>query len=148
MGKILSAFVQTNTPFATVIKKTDEVITTDTTIQDDNELKVTLRGNKTYSIKFTIFAIESTSGAIKGALSIPTGATGSKTLQHNLSVSDLGTIEAFVLETDKFLGVSWDIVLFTDSGTPDQDLIFQWAQNSSNGNTTLKAGSYMVVYES
>ncbi len=148
MGKILSDFVQTNSPFATIIKKTDKTITTNTTIENDNELKVTLKGNKTYSIKVTVFATETTSGALKCAWSIPTGVTGSKSLLQNLSVTLLTDSESFTLEPTLFLGISWDMLVFTDSGTPDQDFIFQWAQNSSNGSTTVKAGSYMVIYES
>ena len=76
MGKILSAFVQTNTPFFTKVKSIDETIVSDTTISADSELKFNARANKVYHVRIFVYVIaQSATPDMDDNIIIPANAT-------------------------------------------------------------------------
>ena len=144
-----------------VVRKTaDESVTSSATLQNDNELFVTIGATGTYLIELTLYALSAANAAgdIKVAFTFPTGTMhfsgwaadsglASGAIQTGVWVAKLSAISG----TDTFdsglstaaLGINiHGIFTATATGT----LQVQWAQLASNANaSTVKAGSHMVV---
>ncbi len=137
-----------------VRKSADESVTSSTTLQNDDHLRLTLSGGTTYAVRGAIFAT-STSGTpdIKIAYTVPSGAT-----------MDLGFLSGFagnfnraeLLETSGSasaaipIGANQNTIIHVlgtvELGVTSGDLTLQWAQNTSNGNATVvKEGSFLSV---
>lgn len=151
MGKILSSFVQTNSPFFTKVKSTDETRTSDTTLTADSELKFQAKANKTYFIRvFAMFTSHATPD-FKDALIIPVNATADRNdvqWQSNIEVAmvdwetELVNTTVDVLESLSTFG---RVVMGDTAG----EISYAWAQNVSSAfNTTVNKGSFIEVYES
>ncbi len=138
--------------YARVVKKTTENVTSSTTLQDDDELKVTLVENKKYYFDLTLFINSiSANGEFKFAFTHPSGSTGERsddTLRGDLIFTSvtLVTVKSITMPTNiarcmKFIG---KVIM---SSTPG-DLQLQWAQNASDASASqVLEGSSLVVYE-
>lgn len=150
-----------------VIKSADESVTSSTTLQDDNELLISLAAGKTYCIEAFILA----SGAAAGDIKIAWARTG--TLNHTgarfcegpganttdvtaaaAAATTVGVTRANggnALTTANSYGVDGAAVSaireqFVIQSAVTGTLTLQWAQNASSGTATLvRAGSWLKV---
>ena len=141
--------------FARVVKKVDETVTSSSTLQDDDELKVALSANKTYGIMLFILLESSFTPDYKHAFTIPSGATitgnhstaelyhgnaASGDISADMTASASGTSTATI---SHFLIMGRVIV-----GGTAGDVQYQWAQDVSDAAATkVLEGSYFVVWE-
>jgi len=142
-----------NDYFAVIVKQTDESLADSTTLQDDDELKVTLEANKVYSWEARIFiTADSNTPDIRWAMDAPAGAT----IRYN----DVGwdSDRAFLtgdgIVGDDYLGgigareTTFELHGYVIMGGTAGDLQFQWAQAISHAdNVTVKKGSSLKVWE-
>jgi len=137
--------------FAKIVKATDETIDTDTTLSDDAELLFTPTINKVYHFELRLYIQSATAADFKVGWSVPSGATVlglEADIWRNdiLQNADDQTV-AFAVATDgnlEMMLLCGKILMSSTSGSA----AVQWAQNVSNGgNTTVLAGSTLLVYE-
>ena len=143
----LSSFVRTNTPFANIVKSTDETVVSNTTVQDDNELFVRLRANKVYAFTLLLFC-GGTVPDIKYTFEIiPNTITDGFVSDNGESEAliDFGTDEAILLDSDNdVVSIRGKVITGSTKGI----LQFQFAQNTSNVLAlTVFAGSMLTVWE-
>ena len=131
-----------------VIKLNDETLTTDTTLQNDDELVVAVAANTSYFIQGGLIVASPTTADLKINFTAPSGATftimadyvaSGTTLLSATTVSALTGIDgrgATTVSAVRFGGA----VLTTGTAGNFQ---LQWAQNASSGTTTIHAGSWM-----
>lgn len=139
------AITELRPPFA---RKTVDESLQNNTLQNDDELFVSLEANATYRITADLINNSGTTPDISFAWTIPTGATGSWTIGALVGgVSYFGTLTwantAAIDGTgaDNFSQVTGTIVT-TTAGT----LQLRWAQTTTNAtNTTVKANSLLVA---
>jgi hypothetical protein len=138
------------------IKSADESHASSTTLQDDDELAVTLGANQTWEITSMIMAMaNSTVPNIKIAFSLPAGATMRMWVtgvQDNTTTAyDNFTLNASNTAKKMTIGVTNNATLISIHGwvttsTTSGDLTFRWAQNTSNANNVIvKADSYITA---
>ncbi|MBI4160711.1 MAG: LamG domain-containing protein [Candidatus Yanofskybacteria bacterium] len=134
-------------------KSSDESVTSSTTLQNDDELKLTLAANKTYTIDAVIFATSASSNPdFKIAFTVPSGATmtlgyiaasPSNLLTQGELLSSSGTASQVIplrANASAVVLVKGTVVIASTGG----DLTLQWAQFTSNATATVvKAGSYI-----
>ena len=152
MGKILSAFVQTNSPFFTKVKSADETRVSDTTLTADSELKFKAKANKTYFIKTSIFLTSHGTPDFKDALIIPALATAdrndgdwSSTLDQAIADWEVGLVNQTTTGQLAVLSTFGRVVMGSTAG----EISYAWAQNTSSvEDTIVNAGSFIEVYES
>lgn len=141
-----------------VVKTADESVTSSTTLQNDDQLKYPLLANLTYVFNLLAFYEGSTTGDIKFAFTVPTGATlewASLRAGGSLASASFGTTTEDVLGsgTVAFGGANGagtrlpfqarGIVVM---GSTAGDLQFQWAQTTSDAvATTVFARSFLQV---
>lgn len=137
--------------FAKVVKSVDETINSSIALQNDNELKATLRVNKVYSLQMFILLNSVAAANFKYNFTLPTGATGRRTTagasaNTPQTTADI-TAELITSATDA-TDQQLRLYGFITMGGTAGDLQFQWAQNVSDaGNTTVKARSTLLVWE-
>ena len=137
--------------FARVVKKSNETISSDTTLSDDSELVVALSADKTYGFILTFFFKSEAATDIKMTFTAPTGATGDFNTVRNIAAGHPVNNKTFTTTVafDGTGGDSWAFVfgrVVMDSTAGN--LALQWAQNTSGGtNTTVNSGSTLVVWE-
>lgn len=137
--------------FAKVVKSTDEIVNNSSTLQDDDELLFTPSINKVYHGRLVIFNDGGSTPDIKFAFTIPTGATiewgGLNSLfrvANALSADGTTAITAASQNATAFWWQEFVLVMSSTSGA----VTLQWAQAlATSSDTTVKAGSYLVVYE-
>ena len=151
MGKILSAFVtQTNTPIISVVKQTDQTITADITLNNDTELKGQLSTpNHTYQFTLFVYGTSPAAADIDIALTIPSGTALWMDAGQWSPINGESLIDA---TAELFLAAAGDELIYVLNGhitiTTTGELIFKWAQTTSNaGNTTIHAGSHLIVWQ-
>jgi hypothetical protein len=146
-----------NTPTTLKVRKAvNEDVISSSTLQNDDELVLTLSANTTYIIDGSIFAT-STSGTpdIKIAFTLPTGAVMDLGFEA-ASAQSLRRSE--VLETSGVASSNIPIVIAAPTtiqiggtikmGGTGGNVTLQWAQNSANANpTTVMQGSYLRADE-
>ena len=138
---------------ARVVKKTDETITSDTTLQDDDELKFTPEINKQYFGMIITWIDAVDNGGMKHAFSIPTGATiewmASGALWRAYSQLQNEADGTIAIGTSNVPGKKNAATYFKlKMGSTAGDVIYQWAQNTSNAtSTTIEAGSLLLIWE-
>ena len=133
------------------VKLVDETTNTDTTLSDDDTLKFPVLANVDYWFKFVVHYDTPTAADFKFNVGGPASPTLvdiiSKALAPGASALALSQETAFAFtaivltETSGTRGyIEIEGVLI--NGSNAGDVVFRWAQNSSNGsNTTVKAGS-------
>lgn len=153
-----SATYSTDTPFSPVFteilrvrKLVDESVIASNVIQDDDQLKLGLVGNKTYIVDGVIF-VSATNGTpdIKINFSGQPGTTATigytnETAEEVLENGVTSSAIPLVGNTKKSIHIHGTIV----TGATGGDFQLKWAQNTSNANnpTTVLKGSYLRVQE-
>lgn len=152
MKKITKGNSNVGNTFASVVKKVDETVVNNATLQDDDELFVALEANKTYFFMVMVFIGGGTSpGGIRRSFNIPTGSTGFLNTQNwanstiNNSDPMTNVIGGF---TSPFgegsLALYGRIIMGGTAG----DLQYVWAQlNSDPISITIRQGSSLTVWE-
>ncbi len=132
-----------------VIKKSNEDVTTETTLQDDSELSLPLKANKHYGGVIYFYMLSPASADIKYSIKAITGtinALYSKGFK-NTPVSTIAFGTAANNSTDgntQFQAFPFTIHMGTSAGI----LQFQWCQNISDaGQTFCLKGSMIVCNE-
>ena len=136
------------------VKTARETVTSSNTLQDDDHFVFAVEANKTYQLKGLLFVSAPTSGGWKWAFSVPSGATGTISIQ--------GATSAYVMGTDAATGGSTggssvliasatsDVRMtgfFTTSATAG-NITLRWAQFTSNGTGTyIEVGSVLTLTE-
>ena len=135
-----------------VVKAIDQSLINDTTINNDNELVMSLSADSIYEFEVFVEAVAaSVTPDLKYSFKAPTGSIGRfwETVDDNVIKlvvvpTELETTVAVSLDTDPdfwYAARGW-IKTGSNAGT----LIFQWAQlNSSADFTRIKAGSWIKV---
>lgn len=141
-----------------VRKAVDETITSSTSLQNDDELFLSVDANKTYEVFFVATYNGATAGDISWRV---TGPASSTLTMPSIGIQQAGAgsgddlTEAYnqalpvaqqygALGTGILSPIYWHglIVVAGTAGT----IQFQWAQNTSSGTaTTVKAGSFMIL---
>lgn len=151
-GQRITASMLTAMQPLTVVKTADESLTNNTTLQNDDELFLSLAANATYQVDGWIQYTASSTGDIKVDATIPSGATmtwsmggtGNGSLTNN-DVSAFPNSTARVSEgnggTAQTIPVRGYVVTTTTSGT----LQFRWSQSTADAVTAtiVKAGSWL-----
>ncbi len=133
-------------------RKTSDESYTNSTLQNDDNLQVTIGANETWTIDVMIRVVGS-AGDFKFALALPAGSTMWVTATGDNDDSDDGFLEMTssgteyhisnffsVNDTENLIHLKGIIVVGGTAGTVQ----LQWAQNSTNAiPTTVKAFSYM-----
>ena len=151
MGKILSAFVQTNSPFAAIVKGTAQSVNNSEVLVDDNELTKTLRANQEYAFECRIFINSSAVADFKYDFNVPAGAT----IEINEFAPDHDTdvtiIDATIDVTVTTGGTDSVIAFFgrITTGATVGNVTYRFAQNTAEvSNTTVQVGSSLIIWES
>ncbi len=133
------------------VKTSRESVTSSTTLQDDNDFSFSLKSNTTYAINATNIVSAPSTGGIKWAFTVPSGASGrinAKGLSNVTTDTDI-TVGAGSNNSVNVNGSDADIRLIgyittTNAGT----LTFQWSQHTSNATATyIERGSTMILTE-
>lgn len=133
------------------VKSANQVITSQTTLINDADMRFAVAANSLYEFH-VFFRFSSPSGGdFKSSMTVPAGASakfmrlGNNNVGTFGSAADLADTDTVVsqgqgagtIQTNNFFG-------FLTTAATAGNLIFQWAQNTSNaGNTTLYANSYL-----
>lgn len=133
----------------TVIKPSDESTNTDTVLGDDAALLIPLAANTNYIVKGSIFVTTGATGDFKWAMNGPASPT--RIIYGGTTAAAGGPDLAAQTSYDSPLAItqtSTDLIVelsaIIENGSNTGNLIFRWAQNTSNGtNTTVRKGSYM-----
>ncbi len=134
---------------STIVKKADETVTSSVTVQDDNELKLDVKANKSYFGYLMLFinshatpGFKMTFKAITGASLLRYGKGQATTFQPYVifATNKTGTTD----ETEQYIMIPFTFKMGSTPGV----LQFQWAQATSDANDTIvRTGSSMVLFE-
>lgn len=147
------------------VKTADETVTSNTTLQNDDELAVALATATTYRLESRLYVFGAAAGDIKVALAFPANTTvqafgGHSIVTGAVTVATSADVEARAVVTQTaspttalsfgvpdtngiVVTLSATVVTTSTAGT----LNLQWAQNSSSGTGTIvKIGSWLRVW--
>lgn len=137
--------------FARIIKSADETVNSTTTLQDDDELTTALSANKRYFFVLYLYFVSDATPDFKYLLTVPTGSNSRRIVSDWGAVFESSTTTPSIstsplVSNSNQYTVSVHGYVIT-AGTAG-NLTLQWAQNTSDAaNTTVKAGSTLIVYE-
>ena len=142
--------------FQVIVKKTDQVLTEETTLQNDTDLKFTGNINRAYTIWFWMISSSTIGIDLDYGWSIPSGATMLRGTTPIMFRNTTGYSIATDGTTEVNLGTAGETVLTGVGfgyrvliGGTAGDVQFQGAQEvSSTDDTTIRAGCSMLVFES
>jgi hypothetical protein len=154
-GSATAAFIDQIAPLG-VVKPTDESVTSSTTMQNDNDLLVSLVANATYKFECYLDYEGGTQGAsdIKWQWAIPAGTnlhyqplfvgtTGNIAGASTFGAATVGTARTNGAAFLCAIGMSGGIIVGSTAGT----LQLQWAQNTSSATaTTVHASSTLTLW--
>lgn len=148
----------------TIVRKTaDESVTSSTTYQSDDELLFAISASEIWEFEFVILFSGNSSGDIKCAINVPSGATGSLT-GIGPNAASANTTATMVMasrtstldDTNEYgFGASgttepWTTCILKGvvvNGANAGNVQLRWAQLASNGTaTTVKANSYVKAF--
>lgn len=144
-----NAQAQSVNTFGRVVKKDDETISNDTTLQDDDELFVALQINREYFIELSVFYDTTAVADLKTDITVPAGASGVK-VSGIWTSGDQATTAIGSALTHAGTGAVRIFMQYVQitMGATAGNVQFRWAQNTGEvSNTIIKAGSAMIVYE-
>lgn len=127
------------------VKAADESVNNSDVLQDDNDLTCQVQAGTTYAVRM-LLRVDGTVNYVDAALSMPAGATFFGDLR-----GDGVSAQTVATEWDGSTQIGIDtgacaVVGFLKVGSTAGTVKLQWAQNAATvGNTTLKAGSYMIL---
>jgi hypothetical protein len=142
--------------FAKVVKSVDETINNTNTMQDDDELKVTLTANKVYFGMLFLYQTSAQAADSKYVFTVPTGATGlwmslNQTWRQNVGTSTRGITVSVDTDGNASGGDPiTDCATFFRvlMGSTAGDLQLQWAQKTAHAsNAIMHKGSTLLVWE-
>lgn len=149
-GSVLSSLLTEVRPLE-AYKTADETVNASATLQDDNELFVTVVANARYDFELRIVHNSGTTPDFKYGFTFPTGTTMRYT-QNTVPLA--GTAFAMFVQiqtdtpqseggaADRALHAWGKVLVSTTAGT----LRLQWAQSTSNASDTIvRAGSYLTL---
>lgn len=123
------------------VKAADESVNNSVVQQDDNDLTCQVQAGTTYAVRMAL-DIDGTVDAVDASLSMPAGATFKGTTDGAGS-SEVDWNGTDLLRGDTGLLICTGILKV---GSTAGTFKLQWSQaNQTVGNTTLKAGSYMIL---
>jgi hypothetical protein len=138
-----------------VIKAADESLTSNTTLQDDNELQFTIEANAQYEIYAQLY-VDGSGGHIKYAVDIPSGSlkidlkqwreVGSSGTGHEILTGDnVATVEQF--DVSSVVGITNAIMVgIISTGATAGTVKIRWAQRVADVVTTfVRRGSYLKM---
>ncbi len=133
-----------------IVKSADETVTSSETMQDDDELRLVLRPNKRYTGFIQLRLISPTAADFDYTFKVISGTVYASHIagmgSAYLDEVAFGT-EYSVTATSGNIQLS-TIAFYVRVGSGGGTLQFQWAQGTSNGgNTIVKQGSSLVVFE-
>jgi hypothetical protein len=154
VGQVLTA-ADVNSWFVPLVayKTANESVTSSTTLQNDDELFVSLAATAVYTLDMFILFDGSSTGDIKWKFTFPAGVTfnlidlheSTPTVNNNANMAIFNQTETHALGCNgagTFLPI-FHTGIVTTTGTAGT-LQLQWAQNTSNATATrVIAGSYM-----
>lgn len=135
------------------VKSADQIITSTTTLINDADMRIAVAANSLYEFHVHMRYASPTGGDWKSSFSVPAGASASfQRVGLNLSGVFAGGFDSTDTSTVTSQGQGASTILAADffgwavtAGTAG-NLIFQWAQNTSNaGNTTLFKNSFLTA---
>jgi hypothetical protein len=154
-GRITADEIQQVAPLA-VIKGSDESVTSSTTLQNDNELFVSVDANASYIFACYLNYEGGTTGSgdLKWLWALPAGATMRYAAPHinasSTTILDTTYTEAITVisrtnTAGTLLGVTMEGVLVTSSTAGTMQLT--WAENTSDSTPTIiHAGSSLALW--
>ena len=137
-------------------KTANESVTSSTTLQDDDDLSLSVTTSAVYALEAVLVFDGATGGDIKYAVSVPASATcvGARNSIYAAAASEADDYTAILSETTGWpagcLGVGSPSVavlkgIVTTAGSSGNVKI-QWAQNTSSGTATrMLAGAYLKL---
>lgn len=139
----------------TVVKAADETITSNGTLQNDNELFFPIGANETWTFSFVVQANSGTTADFRFGASAPAGATcivGVSDYEGSVSQANLACGATTTVNipgngnaTDDVFEVTGTVI----NGSTAGNVTLQWAQFASAAqNTTVRAGSYVFATSS
>lgn len=141
-----------------VRKTSDENVTSSTTMQNDDDLYITVKANAVYLIRSFIIYTGTTTNDIKVGWTVPTGSVFTWSpwspdvamTANQANVNWAAMLTSDVSSSGAVAGAPYQTMRPTGTlvvGTVDGTFRLQWAQNVSGGTaTTIKTGSYLVGY--
>lgn len=144
----------TGTTSACVVKSADESLTSNSTLQDDDELVIALAANTDYAFTAWLYVVTASSPQFKMAFTVPAATTNLvwSTAYANTNGA-AGAVVASVLQTasDAAATISTSSTVLKiqvsgsfHTGANAGNLTLRWAQDVSNGTATVvKAGSWL-----
>ena len=146
-----------------VRKGSNESVTSSTSLQDDDTLLFAIGANETWEYEFVVFANGSTAGDIKVAVDGPTGSAGTYGTPACMSLAATGAEADPAAKVPPAQGtaptsVGYGCGTFASTNGPiiikglainggtAGNVVFRWAQNTSDGTaTTVVGNSYLIA---
>lgn len=130
-----------------VYKPSDEVLTTDTTLQDDDDLKFTVGANELWIFQMLLHTTEGGTGNIKFTFTGPASSAAIWSAHPAFGITDLFVASAARGLTSEEQTNADDRTHFAvgqiDTAGTSGTCQLQWAQITANSTTTVKAGSWL-----
>jgi hypothetical protein len=138
----IQTYVDSNT-MSFVYKTTTETVNNSTTLQDDDELFITVEANKDYIFDMVFLFDSGTTPDFKYAFSVPSGAS-----LIGQELSGAGGVDNITETGDTISGSgayrAVKITSILQVGANAGTVTFQWAQNTANASdTNVSSGSYI-----
>lgn len=144
-GTAFEAFTPSSASVITKIKASDQAITNDATVNDDNDLSFPIAASESWAFTIFLYVESGTTPDFKYAFTVPAGAVithGYNASQDEVATITVGTGEVQVAcgasPSVDFILIKGTVINSTNAGTVQ----FRWSQATSNGtSTTVKKGS-------
>jgi hypothetical protein len=153
-ARITAAMIAAIAPNA-VVKGDDESLSSSTAMQNDDALVIPLTANSSWLVVCFFNYVATTGADFKYRFTAPSGITGyQQPTRLNLSGQFTGAFSSLWTDTVTADGQGASTIMNVfafgqiTTGPAGGDLQLQWAQNTSNGNsTTVKAGSILAAWQ-
>lgn len=146
--------------YETILKPSDESVTSSTVLQDDDDLVFAMDANSSYEGRIVVYCTGDNTADISTNITVPTGASikfGGSGLENGAAASGAGDLFARAQIVDTLLlvfgvgsttAVTTIILEFTavTAGTAG-DLQFQFAQGTSNATATTVLEDSKIIYK-
>lgn len=138
----------TGTPTININKTANESVTASTTLQADDQLLFGVEANETWTFRFLIQASSPTAADLQFSVTAPSGATcviGASDTEGATSVANLGCGVSSGLIAGSGGNEVYEVVGTVVNGATAGNVVLNWAQFTSSGTTTVRAGSYVFA---
>ncbi|MEX2599286.1 MAG: hypothetical protein WD533_06485 [Dehalococcoidia bacterium] len=132
-----------------VVKTADEVVNNSATLQNDDELLLSVGANETWNFTLFIYVDTPATADFQCAFAIPSGASGDRLNQSwNGGFSSSDTIDVTAAQStalvsgNRVIAINGRIIVGATPGTVQ----FQWAQDVAGAvDTIVRAGSCLIA---